>query len=275
MRRKTLTGLAALLSHSLATAAPPPTPLTPTGPWNVEFADSMCLLGRPFGPDRASHLILKPAMLGNSLEIIVTRATSRVDAVRFGEAKLLIEGRPSSAESHFTAYNTRKGRVLRISIKEDTLALAAVRGTLAIDAKREGRYAFAIPGIDRALPILSNCLDQLRTAWKVSKTDLAMIVTQPEPKPGGDLPRLFSSKDYPDEAIRTRQGGTVGVLVWIEATGRISTCQVIESSVVPVLDKTTCDILIKRGRFTPAKDSAGRSVRAPSFTRVRWAIPQF
>ena len=40
--------VAILLAQGAATAAPP-LPMTPTGPWNVEFADSMCLLRRAYG----------------------------------------------------------------------------------------------------------------------------------------------------------------------------------------------------------------------------------
>jgi TonB family protein len=263
--------LAILFSHTMAAAAPkPPALMTPTGPWNVDFADKMCLLSRPYGKDSATQLMLKPAMLGDSLEIIVTRATSDPRDARSGKTTLSIAGTPSEAETYFTAYSTAKARLLRVWIKEDAIALSAVRGTLQIDAKPEGRYLFAIPGIEHALPILSNCLDQLRAAYKISKTDLTAIVTEPK----AELAAIFSTEDYPYEAYSRGKGGTVGVLFWIEATGRVSNCEVIESSAAPVLEKTTCDVLTKRAKYNPAKDATGRAVRAPSFSRVRW-MPSF
>jgi len=259
--------LAILFSSTMAAAAlKPPALMAPTGPWNVDFGDKMCLLVRPYGKDRSTHLMLKPAMLGDGLEIIVSETTSEASDPLSGKAALSIWGTPSAAETYFNAYSTASARLIRIWIKEDAIPLSTVRGTLQIDAKPEGRHLFAIPGIENALPILSKCLDQLRTAYKVSSTDLAAIVSEPK----AERAAVFSTEDYPYEAYSTGKGGTVGVLFWIEATGRITTCEVIESSAAPVLEKATCDVLIKRARYSPARDAAGRPVRAPSFTRVRW-----
>jgi len=271
-----INGLAAALSilfaHGVATAAPKPSPpMTPTGPWNVEFADSMCLLSRSYGKGGATNLIFKPAMLGNDLEIIVTRATTNLRDSEQGKVLLSIEGKPSPAETYFLAYSTKKQRLLRIWNKEDKFALATVRGTLQIEAKSEARYSFAVPGIDQAFPVLSKCLEQLRTAYKISEADLAAIATKPE----ANLPSFFSTDDYPYEAWSNGVMGTVGALIWIEANGHVSTCEVVESSAGAILEKTTCNILTKRARFTPARDASGRAIRAPTFTRIRWELPSW
>ena len=259
--------VAMLSSHTMAAAAPkPPALMAPSGPWNVDFGDKMCLLVRPYGKDRSTHLMLKPAMLGDSLEIIVTETTSEVRDPQSGKAALSIWGTPSKAETYFTAYSTASARLIRIWIKEDAVPLSTVRGTLQIDARPEGSHLFAIPGIENALPVLSKCLDELRIAYKVSSTDLASIVTEPK----AEVSAIFSTEDYPYEADSEGKGGTVGVLFWIEATGRVSTCEVIESSAPPVLEKATCNVLTKRAKYSPARDAAGRPLRAPSFTRVRW-----
>lgn len=269
MRLKYLASMVAtLFGHGAATAAPPPLPMAPTGPWNVEFADSMCLLSRAYGDDRSTHLILKPAMVGDDLEIIVTKATASPSGGKYGKAVLSIDGKPSLADTSFVAYSTKKQRLLRIWNKEDNFALAAVRGSLQIDAKSAGRYSFALPGIDQALPVLTTCLDQLRTAYKISKADLDSIATQPE----GRLASFFSTDDYPEAAWSNGLMGTVGVLIWVEATGRVSTCDVVETSAAPILQKTTCDVLTQRARFKPAKDATGRAIRAPAFGRIRWEL---
>jgi len=65
------------------------------------------------------------------------------------------------------------------------------------------------------------------------------------------------------------------VLVWVDATGRVSTCEIIESSAAAPLQEATCNIIKRRARFTPAKDAAGKPIRAPFFYRVRWALPEF
>ena len=272
MRIKSLVAsFAILFAPAMAAAAPAPAPtlMTPTGPWNVEYADSMCLLSRPYGKDRSTSLVLKPSMLGDDLEIIVTQATTSVRDRKSGRAYLAVAGGSASGNARFTAYSSAKTRLLRINADEDAkIALSAVRGSLSIDAKHESRHLFAIPGIDQALPVLADCIAQLRKVYKVSEADLAAIVTTP----AANVYSFFSTNDYPAEALSNGQTGTVGVLVWVEATGRVSTCEIIESSAAKVLEKATCNILQRRARFTPAKDAVGNAVRAPSFTRIMWIM---
>ena len=229
----------------------------------------MCHLSRPYGSDRATNLIFKPGMIGDEMEIIVAKTTAKIGDGTYGKAVVSISGNKVIDDALFSAYSTARARLIRIQLRDDEFTLSAMRGTLSIDAAPESRHFFAIPGIERALPILAQCIDELRTIYKVSKKDLAAIVTKPE----GSLPRLFSTDDYPSEALRNNESGTVGALVWVEITGRISTCAIIESSGSTALEQTTCDILKRRSRFAPAKDAAGKAVRAPMFTRIRWLLP--
>lgn len=261
--------IATLVAHSTATAAPPPPPMTPSAPWNVEFADSMCLLSRPYGKDGAISLFLKPNMLGNGMEIIVARATSLIGGPGHGEAAVAIGGQKLNFDTYYNAQSTAKARLLRIMIPEDKIELSALRDTLLIDAGSRGLHLFSLAGIERAFPVLASCVAQLRAVHKVSDADIGAIAT----KPKGSAADLFTPDDFPSEALGKGQSGTVGVLFWVEANGRVSTCQVIESSASTVLEQATCNIVKRRGRFTAATDAAGKAVRAPSFTRISWMLP--
>ena len=269
MRSYTIAAALALLFVEGAGSAAPPAVLTPTGPWNVEFADSMCLLSRPYEKDRTTNLIIKSSMIGTNLEIVVTRATTVIDDVRGGKPVLKIANGAPVADAYFTAYSTAKMRLLRVGAG-NTIALANLRGTLSIDAEKESRHLFALPGIERALPILSQCLKQLRAAYKVSEAEMAAIVTPPS----GDLLGLFSTEDYPKESMRNGQFGTVGALLWVDIDGRVSTCEVIETGAAAPLQEATCNIIKRRARYTPGKDAAGKPIRAPVFYRVRWHLPR-
>jgi len=264
--------IAILLAQMTAAAAPaaPPTLMTPTGPWNVEFADSMCLLSRPYEKDRTTNLIIKPAMVGTNLEIIVTKATTAIGNVRGGKVDLKISDGAPVADARFTAYSTAKARLVRIGAG-DTIALENLRGTLSIDAGKESRHLFALTGIERALPILSQCIRQLRAIYKVSEAEMAAIVTPAV----GDTVSLFSPNDYPKESLANDQFGTVGALLWVDITGRVSSCEIIESSAARPLQEATCNIVKRRARFTAGKDAAGKPVRAPFFFRIRWALSEF
>lgn len=271
MFSKILTGLAALSVHAMAASAPltpPLPPMTPTGPWNVEFADSMCLLSRSYGSDRSINLVFKPGVIGDDVEIIVMKATKSITSSRFGNSALSISDQPIDANMAYSAYNTKTLRLLRIQAG-DKMALTKINGAFSIDAGREGRVSFAVSGINRALPVLADCVRQLRAVYKIDEAEISAIATWPK----GGLAALFSTNDYPGEALRNEQSGTVGVLLWVAPDGRISSCQIVESSASPVLEATTCSIFERRARLTPAINMAGKLVRAPVFTRIRWMLP--
>jgi protein TonB len=104
--------------------------------------------------------------------------------------------------------------------------------------------------------------------YKVAKADLAPIVTEPQ----AVLRKYFSTDDYPLEAFNKNQSGIVGVLLWVEPDGRVSTCEVIEPIAALILEQATCTILKRRARFTPAKNAAGKAVRAPTSARIKWQL---
>jgi protein TonB len=93
-------------------------------------------------------------------------------------------------------------------------------------------------------------------------------------KAKGNLPSLFSNDDYPQSAIRNEEQGTTAVRLTIGTDGRVSDCSVTQSSGSTSLDSTTCSILRRRARFTPAKDQAGNPISDTTSTRIRWVLPE-
>jgi protein TonB len=90
----------------------------------------------------------------------------------------------------------------------------------------------------------------------------------------GDLRSVFSDSDYPASAIRGEESGTVRASLTVGPDGRVTNCTVTASSGSAALDAATCNILRRRGRFTPARDSSGNptsdTVAAPP---IRWVLP--
>ncbi|NUT01752.1 MAG: energy transducer TonB [Sphingomonas sp.] len=88
----------------------------------------------------------------------------------------------------------------------------------------------------------------------------------------GSLAGLFSGDDYPADAQRNDEQGTVEVALEIDRRGRVSGCEVIQSSGSQSLDSATCNILQRRARFTPAKDGLGRPVTDTYTQRITWRL---
>jgi protein TonB len=74
----------------------------------------------------------------------------------------------------------------------------------------------------------------------------------------GDLRLLFNGDDdYPPAARDAGVEGTVRASLTIGPTGAVVSCSIVQSSGNSALDSTTCNILRRRAKFTPARDSNG------------------
>lgn len=89
-----------------------------------------------------------------------------------------------------------------------------------------------------------------------------------------NLVQLFSTDDYPMEAIRNNQQGTVGYRLTVNRRGRVSDCAIVQSSGSKILDEQTCRILSNRARFQPARDVNGKRIGDTYSGRIRWELPK-
>jgi protein TonB len=90
----------------------------------------------------------------------------------------------------------------------------------------------------------------------------------------GDPTRWFSSDDYPASALRAEAQGTTAITWEINEQGRVENCRVTSSSGNADLDDTTCKLIIRRGRYTPAVDQNGNPMRSSASRRVTWRLPE-
>jgi TonB family protein len=90
-------------------------------------------------------------------------------------------------------------------------------------------------------------------------------------------PRLtagtIGNDDYPPGAIRAGAEGTSQLDLVVSPAGHVTRCSIFESSGSPLLDHTSCGLIVERFRYAPARDRAGRSVEGRSRFRVVWRLP--
>jgi protein TonB len=116
----------------------------------------------------------------------------------------------------------------------------------------------------------------------VTPPPLVQVNTPPPPPPHktvsaqsarGDLRSLFTTDDYPASAAAANAEGTVRAELTISATGQVVACNIIQSSGNSALDSTTCNILRRRAKFTPARDSNGNPTTDTLETPpIRWQL---
>jgi TonB family protein len=94
------------------------------------------------------------------------------------------------------------------------------------------------------------------------------------PRQAAPLNTYFSTDDYPRDARRLREQGTVGFSVLVGADGRVTDCVVTSSSGSASLDAATCRIVRERARYRPARDPQGNAVAGrEDGLAVTWSPP--
>lgn len=83
----------------------------------------------------------------------------------------------------------------------------------------------------------------------------------------------MTTNDYPSAALRNEISGVARFRAIVGPDGRVSDCEVIETSGSNVLDAATCRLIVRRARFNPALDEGGNPTSGYYTTNVRGMIP--
>lgn len=78
--------------------------------------------------------------------------------------------------------------------------------------------------------------------------------------------------DYPVEALRRDEEGSVAIFYVVGENGRVERCFVQQSSGSRLLDSHTCALVSSRGLFAPALDGSGKATKSAGRLRFRWDI---
>jgi TonB family protein len=89
---------------------------------------------------------------------------------------------------------------------------------------------------------------------------------------GRGLDSLVSYMDYPDAALRAGEQGDVELQLVVAPEGRVISCTVLKSSGSPVLDSSSCRLLVRRARFWPALDNESRPIASTVRHVLKWRM---
>ena len=82
----------------------------------------------------------------------------------------------------------------------------------------------------------------------------------------------IKDSDYPAAAREARAQGVTRTRISVNAQGRPTACQIRRSSGNVELDDTTCRLVLKRFRFSPARDGTGRTTADSVDYDQEWSI---
>jgi protein TonB len=78
--------------------------------------------------------------------------------------------------------------------------------------------------------------------------------------------------DYPSESFKNNEEGQVVFELKIGKDGLPKNCRIVQSSGFERLDNRTCEIMMKRARFQPARLSNGEPAEDYYTNKVTWRI---
>lgn len=247
--------------------------LAPTSRWTVEYADNLCALTRRFGEaDRAMILGFKPAPMSDDFRVVVIESRKSAPLTH-GVAEVRAGSGSPAIKAPFMSWSIKKAdpmRMTAIDLKRSDLASLGNSGDLSIRAAKMVDTTFAVSNFSAALRALDACVVDLLKTWGMDAAQQEAVASYPK----SNFASYFSDGDYPADAIRLGQQGTVGFRVFVSTDGKPMDCAIYESSGSAPLDNQTCHIMRTRAKFEPARDKTGKALAAPVVGRIRWQLSE-
>lgn len=131
---------------------------------------------------------------------------------------------------------------------------------------------FTLPKVHAAIKALATCEDDLLASWGVDAAQFRALSVRAQPS--NYAGRWATDDDYPRADFSNRNEGITTFLLGVAADGTTTGCRIVGSSGFPSLDARTCELLMRRAAFHPAKDGAGNAVASFYVNTVRWQVPR-
>ena len=261
--------LIALAFSTMAVAATD-APLTPTSKWQVEYADTMCVLSRRYGESKSDVTLgLRPYPMGTGTEIILA---TQGDTATIRARKVTVALAPSGVptEGTYTRYALTSSHAVLTRITLPAEAFAGLDAATAMTIRLNGAetFTFGLLNIKSAVQALTVCQTELLRRWGIDPAEREQVVTPPR----GDVAKWFGPDAYPSQAVRARQEGQAIAVLLVDQQGATRACAIAATSGARSLDHATCTVL-QRARFSPGLDKDGKPTTAHLVVPVRWELP--
>lgn len=112
------------------------------------------------------------------------------------------------------------------------------------------------------------CMDAVVRSWGLDPRQQEALVSRPQPT--ADPRSWIKSYDFPKKPLYRGESAVVAVRLLVDQTGKPTACAIQLSSVPAEFGQTSCQTLIERGRFEPARDAQGLAHASYYTTAIRW-----
>ncbi|HJU76549.1 MAG TPA: energy transducer TonB [Sphingomicrobium sp.] len=245
-------------------------PLQPIKPWNLDYGETQCTAAREYG-SAANPIVfaIRPAPNGETYELLMGRSRKGPSFAQQLEGSVDFGRGPIHAWLLHYGAKSSKTAVHQFRITAADMAQAASASSVTLRLKGKGHFSFSLANMPALLKGLEQCTRDLKRYWHMREVDDGSIATPAK----GDIRGVFTSGDYPSEALNRSQEGGGQFLLLIDEKGKVAGCHVVQASGVPALDAMGCQVIRERAKFKPAHDRAGKPIRSSYVTpRVIWRM---
>ncbi len=138
---------------------------------------------------------------------------------------------------------------------------AAKVASVALNPGKRGSVTLRTGPLDLPLKALEKCTVASLKDWGIDSAVEDSIVERP--RPANDPSKLFTSSDYPQQALMAGKESRLDVWLNLDSNGRVASCRVISTFATPEINDRMCQLVKQRQTFVPAKTATG--VAVPSY----------
>lgn len=234
--------------------------------WVVDYHEAMCVASRTYASGaNAITLGLRPVPLSSRSEVVLL-TPRKPNRTGDAELRFLPDGSALKGTYQRSSTANKQFSVARAFFDSEDLKKLGKATAIALSVGGE-THRLAIPAAAAAMRALTTCQADLLKSWNVDPGEL----TDGGSPPVGNVGQFFGRDQYPADAISAGVQGRVVAILNVGTDCRVSACRVVERA-HPSLDATTCNVALKKLRYTPGKDRNGVARESHVVLPVHWAI---
>lgn len=266
------------------------TDLEPTSKWWLNYTDNNCVVHRSFGSgDGAIVMRMSRSAPASGFQLSLIGKPLRSSAAVVDLPVHFEAGQPAATTAILFGNAGKVGdtpMVALVTARLDNLhgdaypqdqqppavtpEQEAAVTALTFRAPNRKWYRLQTGSMKGIMAAMRTCTDKVVESWGYSPA-VQNSLTRPA-LPTVSPNKWLGSFDYPQSMLFSGSMAIVDFRLDIAETGNVSGCSITGSTLPKEAATTTCDLLRRRAKFTPAQDAEGKPVKSYFVSSVRWVI---
>ncbi|GAA0335510.1 hypothetical protein GCM10009087_52430 [Sphingomonas oligophenolica] len=247
-------------------------PIGPIGTWEADRdVAGSCAVSRNYGS--AERPVTVTILSGGAAQTLGIYVVSGATGAEPGSGKGAVVLAPGATTvSDYSSFDVPVRDQHFTVMFVDRAAFDGLATARALTIRGDRTTTIAAADMKAAIDMNDRCLVALYQSWGIDPARFGRGKPAPTPV-GGNPGYWFDADDYPPAARRAGIQGRVVMVLDVAEDGLIKACRVVVSAGAD-LDAVSCQSVMKRGSFTPAKDAQGKPVASWAIIPVRWSLQQ-